>query len=269
MTASRSHEPLVLDLSQTDPIPFPRLVGVEIRKMVDTRAGLWLLISIGVATAVVLVVQLWAGVASESLALTFSSFMTGMRTPMGILLPVLGILVVTQEWSQRTALVTFTQVPSRLTVLAAKFAATMLVALAALAVGLLLATLANLLYGAISTDPTVWGVGPGDIAGYLLLHVFGLATGFAFGTLFLSSAVAIVLYFVYSFVLPGLLGLGAFLMEWFAKLQPWIDFNAAQQPLISGSLSGREWAHLAVSGLIWLVTPLVVGMWRVLRAEVK
>ena len=28
--------------------------------------------------------------------------------------------------------------------------------------------------------------------------------GFAFGTLFLNTAVAIVIYFVYSFVLPGL-----------------------------------------------------------------
>ena len=102
-----------------------------------------------------------------------------------------------------------------------------------------------------------------------MLQALGLATGFAFGTLFLSSPVAIVLYFVYSFVLPPLFGLGAALMDWFAKIQPWVDFSYAQSPLLSGSVSGKEWAHLAVSSLIWLVLPLVVGMWRVLRAEVK
>ena len=40
---------------------------------------------------------------------------------MGILLPVLGILLVTSEWSQRTAMVTFTLEPSRSRVIAAKF----------------------------------------------------------------------------------------------------------------------------------------------------
>ena len=34
-----------LDLSGTAPLPFTRLVRVELRKMADTRAGRWLLIS--------------------------------------------------------------------------------------------------------------------------------------------------------------------------------------------------------------------------------
>jgi ABC-2 type transport system permease protein len=96
-----------------------------------------------------------------------------------------------------------------------------------------------------------------------------MATGFAFGTLFLNTAAAIVVYFVYSFVLPGLFQLGAQLIDWFADIQPWIDFAAAQNPLIEGSISGEQWAQLAVSGFIWLVLPLAVGLWRVLRAEVK
>ena len=34
-------------------------------------------------------------------------------------------------------------------------------------------------------------------------------------------------------------------------------------------MTGKEWAQLAVSGLIWLGLPLAIGVWRVLRAEVK
>ena len=66
-----------------------------------------------------------------------------------------------------------------------------------------------------------------------------------------------------------LLGLGALLIGWFGDIQPWIDFNAAQQPLIEGGVTGSQWAHLFVSGLLWLVLPLALGLWRVLRAEVK
>ena len=34
-------------------------------------------------------------------------------------------------------------------------------------------------------------------------------------------------------------------------------------------MTDEDWAHFAVSGLIWLVLPLTIGLWRVLRAEVK
>ena len=44
-----------LDVSRRPAIPFSRLVSVELRKMVDTRAGRWLLISIAGLTALVLV----------------------------------------------------------------------------------------------------------------------------------------------------------------------------------------------------------------------
>jgi ABC-2 type transport system permease protein len=70
-------------------------------------------------------------------------------------------------------------------------------------------------------------------------------------------------------VLPGLFQLGAQLIDWFADIQPWVDFAAAQNPLIEGNVNGEQWAQLAVSGLLWLGLPLAVGLWRVLRAEVK
>jgi len=256
------------DISGTTPVPFGRLVAVELRKMADTRAGRWLLISIAALTALVLAIQL-AVILSNDLQVDFRDFMIAMNTPMGILLPVLGIMSVTSEWTQRTAMVTFTLEPSRSRLILAKFVSTMLIAVVAVVIGLALSVAANLLYGALSGDDVLWDIGAVDVVFYFLLHAIGMATGFAFGTLFLNTAAAIVVYFVYSFVLPGLFQLGAQLMDWFADIQPWIDFAAAQNPLIEGSISGEQWAQLAVSGLIWLVLPLAVGLWRVLRAEVK
>jgi ABC-type transport system involved in multi-copper enzyme maturation permease subunit len=264
-TATFEH---TLDISGTAPVPFTRLVQVELRKMADTRAGRWLLISIAALTALVLVIQL-AVVVTQDLTVDFRDFMVAMNTPMGILLPVLGIMSVTSEWSQRTAMVTFSLEPSRSRLIRAKFVSTMLIAVVAVVVGLALSVAANLLYGALSGQEVLWGIGGLDVVYYFMLHVFGLMTGFAFGTLFLNTAAAIVLYFVYSFVLPGLFQLGAQLIGWFSDIQPWIDFNDAQTPLVDGTIDGDGWAHLVVSGVIWLVLPLAVGLWRVLRAEVK
>jgi ABC-type transport system involved in multi-copper enzyme maturation permease subunit len=258
---------MTLDVSQTARVPFSRLVQVELRKMFDTRAGRWLLISIAASTALVLVIQLWV-VLAQDLTVTFNDFAGGANIPMNILLPVLGIMSVTSEWSQRTGMVTFTLEPSRTRFLEAKFVGTLIVALAAVVVGLALTIAANGLYAAFSDNAVTWELGPFRIFCYFLLYVFGMATGFAFGALLLNTAAAIVIYFVYSFILPGLMELGT-LMDWFKDVRPWIDFANAQNPIIEADVSAEQWAQLAVSGLIWLVLPLAIGIWRVLRAEVK
>ena len=50
--------PTTLDVSNTPAVPFGRLVRVELRKLADTRAGRWLLISIAALTLLVLIIQL-------------------------------------------------------------------------------------------------------------------------------------------------------------------------------------------------------------------
>jgi ABC-2 type transport system permease protein len=257
-----------LDITQTPAVSFGTLTRVELRKLADTRAGRWLLIAIAALTLLVLIIQM-SVVLGQDLHVTFLDFLQGMNTPMGILLPVLGVMSVTSEWSQRTAMVTFTLEPSRGRVVAAKFASVMVVAVAALVIGLLMGVVANLLYGAFSGNDVVWASPAKYAFYYLLLYVFGMATGFAFGALLLNSAAGIVIYFVYSFVLPTLFAIGAALMDWFKSLQPWIDFNTDQNSLIDGTIHGQDWLHLLVSGLIWLALPLAVGVWRIVRAEVK
>lgn len=260
--------PDTLDVSGTPSVPFLRLVSVELRKLADTRAGRWLLIAIAGLTLLVLVIQMWVVVAQNQ-HVTFLDFLQGMNTPMGVLLPVLGVLSITSEWSQRTAMVTFTLEPSRVRVVGAKLVSLVVISVAALIVGLVLAVFANVLYGALSGDTVVWGSAGKYALFYLLLYIFGMGTGFAFGALFLNSPAGIVIYFVYSFVLPTIFAIGAALMNWFKSLQPWIDFNTDQNDLIDATIHGRGWAHLIVSGLIWLALPLALGIWRIRRAEVK
>ncbi len=57
--------------------------------------------------------------------------------------------------------------------------------------------------------------------------------------------------------------------DWFANLQPWVDFNYAQAALFNGSLNGEQWAYLAVTGVVWLVAPMAFGLWSLMRSEVK
>ncbi|GAB2452270.1 hypothetical protein GCM10027062_36360 [Nocardioides hungaricus] len=258
-----------IDLAGTPHTPFSRLVKTELRKTRDTRAGLWLLVATAVLTGAVMVIQLVVVVAQD-LVVSYNDFLTSTNFSIALLLPVIGILLLTSEWSQRTAMVTFSLEPNRQRVILAKVVVGLLLGIAAVVIALGLAAVCNLLLNMMSDLGGAWDLSIEQTAYFVLLQEIGMLTGFAFAALLLNSPAAIVLYMVYSFVLPTLFEIGAALIGWFADLRPWIDFGGAQTPLFDGGgMSGQNWAHLAVSGIIWLVVPLAIGVWRVLRAEVK
>jgi ABC-2 type transport system permease protein len=249
-----------IDIAGTPRVPLTRLVKVETRKMWDTRAGLWLMIAIGAITALIMVIFL---LAADDADHTFVNFMGIAATPQGFLLPVLGILLVTQEWGQRTGMVTFTLEPHRGKVIAAKVVAALVFGLLAVALALVLASLAT----AVAGGPGAWdNIGIDDVGKYGLLQITGVLQGLAFGLIFLNSAAAIVTYFV----LPIAFSIVASLWSALNDIAPWVDLGTSQQPLFSGeNLSGEEWAQIVTGTLIWVVLPFLAGLWRVLRAEVK
>ncbi|HET6154182.1 MAG TPA: ABC transporter permease [Marmoricola sp.] len=251
-----------LDVSQTARIPMTRLVKVELRKMVDTRAGMWLMIAIGVITAIASIIFGFVGHDEDR---TFGHFLGFAGTPQGFLLPVLGILLVTQEWGQRTGMVTFTLEPHRGKVLLAKVYALIVLAVTAIILAFVVALLTTAIFG--GTDR--WSdFTPIDILKVSIGQFCGMAQGFAFGLLLLVSAAAIVTYFV----LPQVITILVNVIPALEDKASWLDFNTAQQNLFSfgdGDLSSKEWTQLLVTGAFWLVLPFIAGLWRVLRAEVK
>lgn len=252
---------------QVPSIPFRRVAAIELRKMFDTRSGFWLMMSIAItsllATAAVILF-------APDEAIAYETFGSAVGIPMSVLLPVIAILSVTSEWSQRTGLTTFTLVPGRSTVVAAKLLDAVLIGVASMLVAMGIGALGNLLGAAITGVDPVWDMTAAQLGNIVLANVLGLLIGFMLGVLIRNSAGAIVGYFVYSFVVPTLTSLLAATQTWFADIQKWVDFQFNQTSLFeSGSLTGEQWGYLAVTGTIWLAVPLVVGLWRLMRAEVK
>lgn len=247
-------------------VPMSRLVKVELRKMFDTRSGFWLLASIGiVATLATIGVILF--VPDDDLG--YSAFGAAVGVPMTVLLPIIAILSVTGEWSQRTGLITFTLAPHRGQVIGAKALASVIVGVVSILAAFAIGALGNVLGSAINGVDTSWNMGIQELFLIMLAQVLGLLTGFMLGVLFRNSAGALVAYFVYAFVLPGIFGVLAATQKWFRELQPWIDFNFAQAKLFDSPVSGEEWANLAVSAVPWFILPLAFGLWAVVRSEVK
>ena len=249
------------------PIPTTRLVKIELRKMFNTRSGFWMLVSIGalavIATGAVLIL-------APDDAVTYKNLASAVGFPMSVILPMIAILAVTGEWSQRSGLTTFTLVPSRGRVIGAKAIATVLVGLGSMAVAFAVGALGNLAGSALAGVDTVWDISLSMAPQMVLYNLIGMAFGFALGVVLRNSAAAIVGYFVASLVVPGILALLAQVRSWFEDLQPWVDWNYTQVALLEGATNtGKEWAMLGSTTMIWIAFPLIVGLLSLRRSEVK
>lgn len=81
-----------------------------------------------------------------------------------------------------------------------------------------------------------------------------------------EAAAAIVTFFV----LPIAFTIVANLWSALADIAPWVDLGTAQSVLFTGEdVTGEQWLQLLSTSAIWILAPFAVGLYRVLRAEVK
>ncbi len=242
-------------------VPFARLLRVELRKLVDTRAGRWLLVVTGGISIVAVVAFLVWGEAAEA---TYQGLLGIATLPLVFLLPILGIMTATAEWSQRTGLVTFALEPHRGRVVLAKLVAAVGLGLLVVAVAAAGVALAHALGSGLRDVPTDWEV-PGAMAlGLVLALSIYLLQGVAFGLVFLNTPLAIVA----SLLLPTVFSIVSSLIDGFERVAAWIDLSLVTEPLFEGTMAGQDWAHLATAALVWLGIPLAVGTWRVVTKEI-
>ena len=109
-----------------------------------------------------------------------------------------------------------------------------------------------------------WSLGAAMLGQIVVLVLTSMIIGIAFGALFLSSAPAIVL----SFVLPlawAALGSLSFLTD----AAEWLDTTRTTSPIFERTLDGTEWAQLGTSLALWMLLPLLIGAWRIVKGEIR
>jgi len=257
-----------LDVSSTPHVPMTRLARVEFRKALDTRAGRWLVIAI---LALVVVIEVIYSFAASDADKNLQDYIQIPAFTLGYFLPIIIIMLVTSEQSQRNGLVTFTLEPRRPRIVLAKFLAGLALAGCVMVLAFVLA-IAGTLLGALTGASPEWSIDGNLIFnGFFLSNLIGVFLGFAIAMLIMNTAGAIVAYFAYSLILPTAVAILGELVPRFQDIAPWIEFNTAQVPLFQGDFtpSAEEWAQIVVSGTIWLVIPLALGIWRLLRIEFK
>lgn len=239
-------------------IGFRRLVGVELRKCVNSRGAFWFAMAIAAATFAMLLSTVFGGGEADQ---TVTKYFENGSILLGTLLPIVALLLVSTEWTQRSAMTTLAQQPRRRQLLLSKLAASMVVALIAIA----LCIAASFAVGLFAANDTAGAMAlDRHIAGQsMLMIVFSVVMGFGFGAAFLRSAPAIVGYLLFP---STVLLIGT--IEATKSAIAWIDLGAASEPVTEKAMTTTEWKYFLVSSFVWMVVPLAVGWWRVLRDEV-
>lgn len=252
-------------ITAADTVGFGRLVAVELRKMVDTRAARWLaLATLGLAVAAATLFMVFApaeaGRGSTSLVMLIGIGAFALE----ILLPVVAIVASASEWTNHVATVTYTVEPRRLRVLVATVVAEVIAALAFyLALGGLSVLIAGL--GGAAGLQVDWTVTPSQVVWTGVVVVFYGLIGVTLGTMLMNTPAAIVTFFL----VPTLLQIGSSMSPRFGEIARAVDVNQTFGPLIGGMPSQLNGTHLAATIGFWLVIPLAIGALRLSRREIS
>lgn len=239
------------------PLRFLTLAKVELRKMTDTRSGRWVLASILAVSATVLGFRLTQSNVDPS----FRTYGGAVATIIAFFAPIVGLLAMTSEWTQRSALTTFTLAPRRLPVLAAKYLSALIVSLGLFVAGVVMSLGATALGGLIHGGADYGSIAT-DVRGFAIIVVLQVTMAAAFGALAAQSAVALVAYFVAP---TAFAALSSNLLH---GASPWFDVFSAYDQLASE----QPFHHLPQSLTaicLWVVLPSAIGIVRSLRREVK
>jgi len=258
VTLSRTSK-TTIDLSRIPGQPFPRLVGVELRKSVDTRSGRWVLVAL---LGLAVLALGWQVAHASTEPVTLVGYLQTALTPVALLLPVVGILAMTAEWSQRTALTTFTLSPGRVPVLLAKVSSALVLAVAVIAVVGVLGLAATALGGAIGDGSVDWTFGWRSAVGMVAYPGLNVLMGAGFGALLPVTAVALTAFFLAPTVFTLLAG------SLLKGTGDWFDVFGAFDGIAGLQLDGKGLQSLTAV-TVWVVVPLVVGLWLSARREVK
>ena len=247
------------------PTRFRQVLAVEFRKAASTTASVALLAAIAGGIVLAAVISIFAFNFFEEQGMPWFARVTILMTAPGFLVPPAVILLSTAEWSTRSAMTTFTLVPRRSIVLAAKALVAAAIAigawLLALGLGFLSYVIGAAVQGVDVEMDMPWRLAAGDLGAFFLM----IASALALALLIQNAPAAIVVVLA----VPNLIsGLGMF-AEWLETLVLWTNLPNA----LYGSLQSADptqpvdWARLATAATIWVIIPGVLGWIRTLRRE--
>lgn len=251
-------------------VRFGNLVKAESRKYVNTRAALVL----SILTAAALALATIGAIATYPELIKAATGTDLLFLPLAvtsILTAVIVILPVTSEWTQRGALTTFVVEPRRERVVAAKALVSLGVALAVWMACQLSWAVFNAAGAAVHGLEASWEFHWTRWLGGVEFLLLNAAVAFALALLLRNTALTVTVFVAAPVAVGALSQFG----ELLAKIAAWLRTPGASLDTILAAQKGGQtpdatlWGQFTVGIILWIVVPLIIGLWLSCRADAK
>jgi hypothetical protein len=109
-----------------------------------------------------------------------------------------------------------------------------------------------------------WALPVGLLGQHIVSLGTGMISGVALGAALLASAPAIVC----QFALPLAWAIAG-RVAGLDTVVHWLDPTSSLAPMTEHLMDGTEWARAGTTLALWMVLPLVIGLWRIQRGEIR
>ena len=234
------------------------LTVVELRKVLYTR-GSQVVLLCTLALGLLISAALTLTGANTTGRVDLSGPMVSLSLAVALGTPLIGVLIMTGDWSSRESVTLFLLEPRRGVVFASKVVATIaLSAVTVVAVILLSGGVAAVAAVALRL-PLIVGDAPSAIGPLLVVCFVGAISGSALASVTMSTPLAVAAVIIQTAVVDPVLSLAP--VSWGAYLAP---------SSVANYLEGTTELGPAITALaLWIVLPLSIGLWRTCRKEVR
>jgi ABC-2 type transport system permease protein len=231
-----------------------RAAVLELRRSAGSSTRRWLLVAAGVVGLVTAGLVAFTGPAQDH---TFASISFYTQSAISLPLPLVSVLIMTQEFGRRAMPATFGSSVSLGAIIAGKLLASAIIAVMGAGYGVLISLVATSA-AAPAADEGRWDAISMIILGSVLVQLVAQLSGAGWGLLLRSSALAITA----DVVVP--LGLWI-LTGTIPALQAWLAPFSSVRNLLTGHMDAERWAQVGVIGLVWVVALNAAGILRLQR----
>lgn len=234
-----------------------RATVLELRTSVRSRSRRWLLIASGVVGLLSAGLVASSGSAQDH-TFTVISFYT--QSAISLPLPLVSVLLMTQEFGRRASSATVGLGMSLGAIIVAKLLASAVIAVAGAGYGVLISLVATSA-AAPAADQGRWDAIGLIILGSVLVQLIAQLSGAGWGLLLRSASMAIAA----DVVVPLGLWIVTGSVPALQGVQAWLAPFSSVRNLLSGHMDAERWAQVGVIALVWVVGLNAAGILRLHR----
>jgi len=245
--------------SQTasDVIKFSSICKTEARKSADTQTARTIILTTIILTIAMFAVSIFKYEDGSAWTKGVSSISSPATTILGIIF----IILVCEEWTRGTALITYTFVPQRTKVIMAKLVVLLMSFLICGVAIYLLSAVAAVISSGINSYTIDWSVSIFSALSLLGPLLINLLFGFAMAIATQETTIALGLYFILppvTVVAASLPGIGEYMK--------WISLEHSSSMFIAGATTVTIPQYIC-SLIVWILLPGIYGVIRNMRRD--